>query len=550
MFIKYTKAGGHTYVQIAQSYRDHGKVKHKTLANLGRLDKLLENESAQKVFMELSQLFSKEVIPELAQRDVAGQQVLNWGYCVYKRQWEKYGLHHILNDIGSLMGLTYSLNDVVFYEVLNHLLNPASKLSGFHKRQRVYANLKTHDDINAFYRCLDVLADHKDAIEQAVFEKNRSLFNMQVDVVFYDVTTFHFESVRADELRNFGFSKAGKFNEVQIVMGMLVDLEGRPIGYELFPGNTFDSKTLVSALDSLNQKFGVRRAVIVADRGINSKMNLKAITDSGYGYVVASKIKGMSKALQEKVKEDVWDYVNHTSEEEGIFKYKVLDHTNKVYDAPNRCYHELDEHLIVTYSLKRAKKDEKDRNRQLEKAQKLLESTAKINASNRRGPKKYLKETRPDKSDWSLDEKRIEEEAAFDGLYGIQTSEKLLSAMQIIEMKNTLWKIEESFRILKTTLETRPVFHWTPKRIRGHFVLCFLAFLLERSLEIKAKENGISASPQMLKDSLNALQVVGFSVHDKDYFLKTKGDSLGNKLVRLFRIKPPNNITEQSKLFV
>src|SRR6056297_4094160 len=149
------------------------------------------------------------------------------------------------------------------------------------------------------------LADHKDAIEQAVFEKNRSLFNMQVDVVFYDVTTFHFESVRADELRNFGFSKADKFNEVQIVMGMLVDLEGRPIGYELFPGNTFDSKTLVSALDILNQKFGVRRAVIVADRGINSKMNLKAITDSGYGYVVASKIKGMSKALQEKVKEDV-----------------------------------------------------------------------------------------------------------------------------------------------------------------------------------------------------------------------------------------------------
>ena len=180
----------------------------------------------------------------------------------------------------------------------------------------------------------------------------------------------------------------------------------------------------------------------------------------------------------------------------------------------------------------------------------MLESTAKINASNRRGPKKYLKETRSDRSIWTLDEKRIEEEAAFDGLYGIQTSEKHLSPMQIIEMKNTLWKIEESFRILKSTLETRPVFHWTPKRIRGHFVLCFLAFLLERSLEIKAKENGISASPQMLKDSLNALQVVGFSVHDKAYFLKTKGDSLGNKLVRLFRIKPPNNITEQSKLFL
>jgi transposase len=550
MFIKYTKSGGHTYVQITKSYRENGKVKHKTLANLGRLDKLLENESAQKVFLELSQLFSKEVIPDLSSGDVEGQQVLNWGYCVYKRQWERYGLHRMMDEIGSLLGLKYSLNDVVFYEVLNHLLNPSSKLSGFRNRENVYANLKTHDDINAFYRCLDVLAEHKDEIEKAVFDKNRSLFNMNVDVVFYDVTTFHFESVRADELRNFGFSKAGKFNEVQVVMGMLVDLEGRPIGYELFPGNTFDSKTLVSALDMLNQKFGVRRAVIVADRGINSKMNLKAIKDSGYGYVVASKIKGMSKVLQEKIKEDVWDYVNASSNEEGVFKYKVLNHTNKVYDVQNRCYHELDENLIITYSLKRARKDEKDRNRQLEKAKALLESSGKINASNRRGPKKFLKETRSDTSEWSLDDKRIEAEASFDGLYGIQTSEKALSPMQIIEMKNTLWKIEESFRILKTTLETRPVFHWTPKRIRGHFVLCFLAFLLERSLEIKAKDNEITASPQMLKDSLNSLQVVGFSLGDKQYYLKTGGDSLGNKLVRLFRIKPPSNITEQSKLFL
>ena len=549
MFLKKTKAKGKIYLQVVHSFKDENNItRHKVLANLGRLDKLRMDQSILRILKELFTLLDDSL--DFPEGEVEGQQVLNWGYCVYKRQWERYGLHRILDEIASLMGLKYSLNDVVFYEVLNHLLNPSSKLSGFKNRESVYANLKTHDDINAFYRCLDVLADHKDEIEQAVFEKNRSLFNMSVDVVFYDVTTFHFESVRADELRDFGFSKAGKFNEVQIVMGMMIDLEGRPIGYELFPGNTFDSKTLVSALDILNQKFGVRRAVIVADRGINSKMNLKAIKDSGYGYVVASKIKGMSKALQEKIKEDVWDYVNASSEEEGVFKYKTLNHTNKVYDSINKRYHELDENLIITYSLKRAKKDEKDRNRQLEKAQALLASTGKINASNRRGPKKYLKESRPDKSDWSLDENRITEEASFDGLYGIQTSEKTLSAMQIIEIKNTLWKIEESFRILKTTLETRPVFHWTPKRIRGHFVLCFLAFLLERSLEIKAKENGITASPQQLKDALNSLQVTGFSHNDKLYFLKTRGDSLGNKLVRLFRIKPPGNITEQSELFL
>ena len=547
MFLKHTKAKGKTYLQVVQSFKDANNVtRHKVLFNLGRLDKLQADESVQRIIGELFALFHGQ--EALSVNELAGQQVLNWGYGVYKHLWQKYRLDRLLDEIASVLGLTYSLNDVVFYEVLNHLLNPASKLSGFEKRESVYANLHTHDDLNAFYRCLDVLADHKDEIEQFVFDKNRSLFNMKVDVVFYDVTTFHFESVKADSLRNFGFSKAGKFNEVQVVMGMLVDLEGRPIGYELFEGNTFDSKTLVKALDGLNRKFGVRRAVIVADRGINAKMNLKAMTDSGYGYVVASKIKGMSKAMQAKILEDRWDAVNENCEEEGVFKYKILEHVNRVYDGQNKTYHDLDENLIITYSLKRAQKDRKDRQRQLEKARKLLESTGKINASNRRGPKKYLKETRTDTSEWEMDEKRIASEAAFDGFYGIQTSEKLLSPLQVIEIKNTLWKIEESFRILKTTLETRPVFHWTEKRIRGHFVLCFLAFLLERSLEIQAKEHGIEASPEKLKASLNALQVMGFSANHKNYFLKTKGDSLGNKLVRLFRIKPPNNVMEQSEL--
>ena len=547
MFLKRTKAKGKTYLQVVRSYKDANNVsRHEVLFNLGRLDKLQEDESVSRIIGELFELLNGSDV--FSTREMEGQQVFNWGYCVYKRLWKQYGLKRLLDEMAGLLGLRYSLNDVVFYEVLNHLLNPGSKLAGFEKRQSLYANLNTPDDLNAFYRCLDVLADHKDEIERFVFDKNRSLFNMKIDVVFYDVTTFHFESVKADGLRHFGFSKAGKFNEVQVVMGLMVDLEGRPVGYELFAGNTFDSKTLVKALDGLNQKFGVRRAVIVADRGINAKMNLKAIRDSGYGYVVASKIKGMSKAMQATILDDEWAGVNENDGQEGVFKYKVLEHVNRVYDKSNKTTHELAENLIITYSLKRANKDRRDRERQLEKARKLLKSTGKINASNRRGPKKYLKETRTDTSEWEMDENRIAKEAAFDGFYGIQTSEKNLTPLQVVEIKNTLWKIEESFRILKTTLETRPVFHWTEKRIRGHFVLCFLAFLLERSLEIKAKEHEIEASPEKLKASLNALQVMGFSANHKNYFLKTKGDSLGNKLVRLFRIKPPNNVMEQSEL--
>lgn len=146
---------------------------------------------------------------------------------------------------------------------------------------------------------------------------------MQVDVVFYDVTTFSFESVRKDSLRDFGFSKDAKFKEVQVVMGLLIDREGRPIGYDLFPGNTFEGKTLDVALLKLEKRFGIRRVIIVADRGINSKINLKKIRDKGYDYILASRIKNMKKDIRQKIFKD--DY-----QEMGEISYKVISYINKI----------------------------------------------------------------------------------------------------------------------------------------------------------------------------------------------------------------------------
>ena len=120
-------------------------------------------------------------------------------------------------------------------------------------------------------------------------------------MVFYDVTTFSFASVEADSLRDFGFSKDGKFNEVQVVLGLLIDCEGLPIGYELFPGNTFDGKTLEAALEKLEKRFGLRRVIIVADRGINSKLNLKRIVERGYSYIFAARIKSIKKEITDVI---------------------------------------------------------------------------------------------------------------------------------------------------------------------------------------------------------------------------------------------------------
>ncbi|MDI6705879.1 MAG: IS1634 family transposase, partial [Bacillota bacterium] len=149
-----------------------------------------------------------------------------------------------------------------FLMVVQHLLQPRSKLTTYN-HQTHFVNLPKVS-LNQLYRSLDLLCEYKEQLEEALFQANRNLFNMQINMVFYDVTTFSFESVRADSLMDFGFSKNGKFKEVQVVMGLMIDCEGRPIGYELFPGNTFDGKTLDRALAALKERFDIRRRLQVS----------------------------------------------------------------------------------------------------------------------------------------------------------------------------------------------------------------------------------------------------------------------------------------------
>ena len=551
MFIKISRSKNFKYVQLVRAYRENGVVKHEVLFNLGRLDQFENNPEFQKVFTRLAEIAGASSINI---NECSEAQIFNWGYLVYKKLWQKFKLNDVLPKLQKNTGKSrFNLNNACFLMTIQHLLSPASKLGSYQKQNR-YANFPDVE-LNHLYRSLDILSEGKEILEAHLFHMNRTLFNMQIDVVFYDVTTFHFESVEPDTLRNFGYSKNAKFNEVQVVLGMLVDCEGRPVGYELFPGNTFEGKTLDIALESIEKRFGIRNIIIVADRGLNSKLNLKHIVDKGYGYVVASRLKSMPETIQTEILNNK-DYITLCeTEENGIVKYKVIDFVNqmKIKDEnrdenkkrQKRILIELSENLVVTYSDKRAKKDASDRKRLLEKANYLLQDKSRIKSSNKRGGKKYIKEITT--TSWALDSNAIENDEKWDGYYGIQTSEKDLSVEKILDAYHTLWKIEESFKIMKSTLEVRPIFHWTEKRIKGHFVICFMAFLLERTLEIKLKNAEIPASPQKIRDSLNSMQFAEIELHGNKFLVKTKNESLGSKILRALKIQPPKNITASTE---
>ena len=250
------------------------------------------------------------------------------------------------------------------------------------------------------------------------------------------------------------------------------------------------------------------------------------------------------KSCRKKIQEETLDeagFKDSYAKGESVFRYKSIDYLNRFKEGSN--FYELPEKLIISYSETRARKDRADRERLVDKAKALLQEKSKIKAQNKRGGKKYLTETNRGSTDWILDEKAIAKDVSFDGYYAVQTSEPELSASEVLAIYSDLWKIEESFRVMKSTLEVRPVFHWTESRIKGHFVLCFLAFLLERTLEFKLSEAEIDASPEKIREALNSLNFTQVTVKDRKFLIKTKATSLAHDIWRLLRLKPPKNVT-------
>jgi len=550
MFLKTNISKGHKYLQIVQSYRKDGKNKHRVVANLGRADVLI-NSGLENIVAALNKLVKKG---NSNLRDITTLKEnarLNYGYIVFKKLWNKYSLKELLSSIIQKKRTEYNFEEIVFSLVINRLLSPSSKRHHYLHRER-YIQTDKESKLHGIYRSLDVLSESKEKIEEEIFNKNRNLFNMQIDVVFYDVTTFHFESQRADELRDFGFSKANKVNEVQVVMGLLIDNEGRPIGYELFPGDTFDGKTMLRVLKKLKDKFKINQVIIVADKGLNSKINFKDIKSNGFDYIVSSRIKNMSVTMQEKILSDqgymaiAKNKTKDTKEEgenEEIYRYKLIDYDNKVtYKDEVTGKTEkiiLKEKLVCTYSSKRAAKDYRDRERAIEKAKGVLVRKDYGKLNNKRGYKKYISIEGNETPEYSLDESKIKKDSRFDGYYAISYSRLDLSPEEVIEQYHNLYRIEESFRILKSTMKTRPVYLRTKAHIEGHFVICFFAFLLERELELRLRKRKIEYSSERIKEALNSLEFSEIEIEKGKYYLKGKQINLASEILSVLKIKQP-----------
>lgn len=575
MFVRVITSKGNRYLNIIESYRDGKKTKQRVIANLGRVDKL-EIDSIERLAEKLlSVVESEKKIEQTSTPNIEELDRYNYGYVVYRKLWNRFKLDKILDKLVVDKKIKYDFKSVVFSMVVDRLMKPKSKLALIENKED-YFHINDELQLNHIYRGLDILAANKIEIEEALFNQNKTMFNISTDIVFYDVTTFYYESKNENDLKKFGYSKDGKFGDVQIVMGLMIDKNGLPIGYELFSGNTFDSKTMVKVLDNLKEKFNLDKVIIVADRGLNSKINLKYIKDAGYDYLMAVSIKSLNKKMKDAIldKKSYTNILASEDSEDGLYAYKTLEYDNVVkYEEEitnsdtgevSRTKEEitLKEKFVCTYSDKRARKDQYDRGRGLDKANTIILNNQKSSLTTTRSFKKFIqKESKEDNCNefiMGMDWMKIKEQQRYDGFYAITTSKLDLDPKEIIQNYRNLHKIEDSFRVLKSTFNTRPIFHHKEQRIEAHFIVCFIAFMLERDLEIRLKKSksftAYTITPERIKEALNSLELSKIKVDNKTLYMKSNHSNGKKKLkfakeiMRFLQIKQLKNISTREEL--
>lgn len=538
MFVRTVRnRDGLVYLMIVENYWEEGKTRQRVLLNMGRLDLLQATGQLDRITASLARYCEKVKLVDLS-KDVSVEETYVFGSVdVLRKLFERTPLLKMMEGVVLMHpDLEFPLVEVVFILLVSRFVSPCSKLSLKENwLERFYPELVCPDiALQHIYRTLDFLFEHKEEIQKGLLypDSQISLFEVpKLELVFYDTTTLRFESVREDlgDLRRFGYSKERRNDCTQVILGLMLDREGLPVGYKLFPGNTYEGKTLPLVLKQLKTEYGIHRLIFVADRGMINGGNLDCIREAGFEFIIGMKLWALKEEEQNRVvKIRSWDY------ETVEYKVKELSHTFG--------------RLIVTWSADRAKRDAQVRSDLLRKLKdKLKKEDDPASLISHKGFKRYLKTTQ--KGRVAINQEAIDQETKRDGLFGIltNTSVEELSAREILTRYKELWKIEDAFSEIKGTLEARPMFHWTDKRIEGHMMICFLAYYLEAFVAQKLKKENAGFTAPKAFDALNQVRAVPVKVKNRTVWVRTKIEGIAAKTYQTLKIRIPGDVLKLPK---
>jgi len=543
MFVKKNSCkNGRILLTLTRSFRENGKVKQKHVEILGYLDELEKQypdpiahfrEIARQRTEEESR--SSEPIQFLfdPSTKISDQEIglKNLGYVFFEKIYHELGIHTFFKRHENRLNIDFNLNAIFRLLVYSRILYPGSKKEAFEQQNRffetfapslesVYRSLDYFDRFN-----LDLQAWLNNAIQQQ-YGRNREL-------AYYDVTNYYFEIDEEDEFRRKGPSKEKRPNPI-VQMGLLLDSKGLPLAFHLFPGNQSEKLSLNPIMNRLKEDYGLGRLVVVADKGLNCGDNIAYQIASGNGYIYSQSIRGADQEFKQYVL-DQSDY--RPMGEYSKCKSRIYPKEITFTDSNGKKQKiRVDQKQVVFFSQDYADKARYERNLTIAKAQKYLKSPSAFARSLSYSAASYIKgiqinedgEVVKTNTKLYLDMDKIREEEQYDGYYSIVTSELDRSESEIIEIYHNLWKIEETFKISKSELRTRPVYVSLESHIEAHFLSCFVALLLIRILELRMNQ---AALPGTSDETLNpTLKFSAFSLINsiRNYTCSSIGENLYN----------------------
>jgi len=533
------------YFQLAESFYHKGKKTSQTrvIHNLGRADQL-DPEVLRRLIGSIQRILLRQ------EADSEGFEPASTPGLEFDRVYE-FGPIHCLRHLWEELGIASALKQpafgvlpiaphesALFVMAANRLCRPCSKLDCFEHWLREEAYLPDYQDLklDQFYRALDFLHERINTVEREIFNRTADLFNVDVDVIFYDTTSTYFEVDAEDDddedgpaLRKRGHSKDDKANHPQIVIGLAVTREGLPVRSWVFPGNTSDTTTIKTIKNDL-RGWRLGQCILVGDAGMHSQANLKALRQGLGRYLMAVPMRRLKEVSQEILSRG-GRY--QTVADNLQVKEVWLDQAEK------------DQRYIVCFNPEEAERQRKHREAALSQLEEILES---LNASRETHPKRacsllasrrygrYLKKLKSGRL--KLDRGKIQQEARYDGKFVITTNDPDLTAEEAGLGYKSLLIIESCFRSLKTTgLKLRPIYHWTEKRIEAHVKLCVIALLLQRAAELRSQKPW-----RQIRRELSAIKVIQYRTKNLEIVQSTELEKTQRELLRNLGVPRPKRI--------
>jgi hypothetical protein len=528
MFFRTKSSGSRTYLQVVENRWEGGRSRQRVVATLGRLDQLQESGQLDALLVSGARLArSVLLLSEHAQGRLPTISIRHIGPAlVFQRLWQLTGCQHVIEQILKGRRFEFPIERAIFLTVLHRLFDPGSDRAADKWKEGYQIDGCEDLQLHHLYRAMGWLGDelprkeqadktpfaprcNKDLIEEALFARRRDLFT-QLQLVFFDTTSIYFEGQGGETIGQRGYSKDHRPDLKQMIVGAVLDGQGRPICCELWPGNTADVTTLIPVVDRLRSRFGVTKVCIVADRGMISKETIEELEkqERSWQYILGARMRS-----QNEVKDEVLARAG---------RYRVVHGARQTSDAPSplkvKEVRVEGRRYVVCLNEDEARKDAADREAIVASLREKLEAGEKSLVGNK-GYRRYLAATGPDH--FQIDEAKIEEEARYDGKWVLRTNMDLDTAEVALQYKR-LWMVEAWFRSCKSLLQTRPIFHRCDETIRGHVFCSFLALVLRQELEVRLAKDGHDFEWADVIQDLDRLQIVEVEQDGKRFLLRSE----------------------------